>query len=188
LKELPKRIWPEKYPTAQKQPQKQQNQINQQPTIENSYQQMAQNNTNKQNPRGNVNPNPNPNSNNPFAYPNPFIPCPTNIPEGIPDQYQGMNSPEGLLQSICENVPYIQKIKITLLIYQFQLNKDTFARAPQQLLALMKGMPGAMPGEMAWMQFMANVPLFYNFHLTNLISFIDYKTVKSFNRYFGYIE
>ena len=38
LKELPKRMWPEKYPTAQKQPQKQQNQINQQPTIENSYQ------------------------------------------------------------------------------------------------------------------------------------------------------
>ena len=38
LKELPKRMWPEKYPTSQKQPQKQQNQINQQPTIENSYQ------------------------------------------------------------------------------------------------------------------------------------------------------
>jgi hypothetical protein len=40
LKELPKRMWPEKYPTAQKQPQKQQIQINQQPAIENSYQQM----------------------------------------------------------------------------------------------------------------------------------------------------
>ena len=148
---------------------------------------MAQNNSNKQNPRGNVNPNPNPNSNNPFAYPNPFIPCPTNIPEGIPDQYQGMNSPEGLLQSICENVPYIQKSDTAADIPVFTKRRH-FRKSTQQLLALMKGIPGAMPGEMAWMQFMANVPLFYNFHLTNLISFIDYKTVKSFNRSFGYIE
>jgi hypothetical protein len=156
LKELPKRMWPEKYPTAQKQPQKQQNQINQQPTIENSYQQMAQNNTNKQNPRGNVTSNPNPNSNNPFAYPNPFIPAPNNIQEGIPDQHQGMNSPESLLQSICENVPYIQKSKVTQLICQFQLNKDTFARAPHQLLALMKGMPGELAWSSSWLTFLSS--------------------------------
>ena len=110
---------------------------------------------------------------NPAAYPNPFMTAGQNQQQQ--PEPPGMDTYEGLLSSICENVPYIQNSKIPKFLNQFALNKQIYARQPHKLLALLKAMFGAMPGELVFMQFMDAAPQFitdpgfagaYNFNQT----------------------